>query len=162
MSSEPAQLREGKNRKSFRLKIEFVEATARSGTIPEFIRDMKLLKDLASWEDEERGFTAWVSENVHSKNGRNPDLAKRWHDVRQQIDRIIPHKRTGRNLSESKKQEISLRSENKVLMLQNEDLLVKVEDLRKQLRKTLSDLERANTSLRGHGLSTILPTATEV
>ncbi|KKW93232.1 hypothetical protein [Sphingobium chungbukense] len=162
MSSEPAQLREGKNGKSFRLKIEFLEATARSGTIPEFIRDMKFLKDLASWEDEERGFTAWTSENVHSENGRYPDLAKRWHDVRQKIDRIIPHKRTGRNLSESKKQEISLRSENKVLMLQNESLLVNVENLRKQLRKALNDLERANKSLRGHGLEIILPTATEI
>jgi hypothetical protein len=76
--------------------------------------------------------------------------------------RSIPHKRTGRNLSESKKHEISLRSENKVLMLQNESLLVEVENLRKQLRKALNDLERANKILRGHGLATILPTATEI
>ncbi|EZP79578.1 hypothetical protein CP98_01511 [Sphingobium yanoikuyae] len=47
-------------------------------------------------------------------------------------------------------------------MLQNESLLVEVENLRKQLRKALNDLERANKILRGHGLATILPTATEI
>lgn len=116
MSSEPAQPREGKNRKSFRLKIEFIEAAERSGTVPAHIRDLKLLKDLASWEDEERGFTAWTSENVHSENGRNPDLAKRWHEVRQKIDRIIPHKRTGRNLSESSVKSAEARREAWVLV----------------------------------------------
>ncbi|WP_342248791.1 hypothetical protein [Sphingomonas sp. OTU376] len=155
MSPETTPTREGKNRKSFRLKVEILERAADSGSIPENLRNIKLLKELAAWEDKTLGLTAWTSANVHSKNGHNPDLVKRWVDVRGRIALIVPHRRTGRTLRESQKQEITLRSEVKVLLLQNEALLVLEERYQKQLRMAARDLDAANDRLRSAGLATV-------
>lgn len=155
MSPETTPTREGKNRKSFRLKVEILERAMDSGNIPENLRNIKLLKELAAWEDKTLGLTAWSSANVHSRNGHNPDLVKRWVEVRRRIALIMPHRRTGRTLRESQKQEITLRSEVKVLLLQNEALLVLEERYQKQLRMAARDLDAANDRLRSAGLATV-------
>lgn len=155
MSPETTPTREGKNRKSFRLKVEILERATDSGNISENLRNIKLLKELAAWEDKTLGLTAWSSANVHSRNGHNPDLVKRWVEVRRRIALIMPHRRTGRTLRESQKQEITLRSEVKVLLLQNEALLVLEERYQRQLRMAARDLDAANDRLRSAGLATV-------
>ncbi len=159
MSNGTVPAREGSNRRSFRLKIEALEAAANRGVIPKDLQEIVLLKDLAAWNDLERNLTAWTSNNVHSVNGHNPDLHRRWLDVRARIDLILVKKRSGKTLNESKRQERILRSENKVLMLQNAALLSAEEHLLKRLRLARRDLENANRKLVAAGFEPVKSTS---
>ncbi len=147
--------REGSNRRSFRMKIELLEAAADRGVIPADLRKIMLLKDLAAWEDEARGLTHWSSNSVHSVGGRNPDLHQRWLDVRKRIDLIIGKKRSGKTLAKSKRQELMLRVEIRALLIQNEKLLAKEEELNKRLRQAQRDLKVANDRLATAGVTRI-------
>lgn len=158
MPDKVVPVREGSNRKSFRLKIEVLESAADRGVIPEELQKIKLLKDLADWEDDKRGLTSWTSYSVHSKGGLNPGLHQRWIEVRKRFDLILARKRSGKSLAESSRQETVLRSENKVLMIQNEALLVTEEELRKSLRLAGRDLGVANGILSRAGLNPVIAT----
>ncbi len=159
MPNDVVPVREGSNRRSFRLKIEILEAAADRGVIPEELQAIATLKDLAAWKDEERELTPWTSNNVHSKGGHNPGLHQRWLDVRKRIELMLAKKRSGKTHTESKRQETILRSENKVLMIQNAALLASEEELHKRLRQAQRDLEGANNRLTKAGLKPVQSTS---
>lgn len=77
MPSDIFSLREGKNRRSLRLKIELLESAVQTGVTTEAMLRLRTAADVAAWVDPGLGLSSWSSPNVTSKEGHYPDLAMR-------------------------------------------------------------------------------------
>lgn len=121
---------EGRARRSFRLKVEFLEDVLRRGDSAEWIP--RNLAELANWVDEERGFERWISFSVAAPNGPNSDLRRR---LDHSLDLLKV--RAGRPARKSQAVHASrqLAAEVRMLAQQNADLIMQLKSLEDRLRR---------------------------
>lgn len=133
-------MKEGRSRRSFRLKVELLEMAATDGVVPEGVPIIGKVDDLRVWNDPP--MIAWSSFSVAAPSGPNPDLRARF-------DRILPtfvklqtgkFKRGPRPPKNTTVEEWLIRDERDGLVRQNTELLVRVEELESAL-----NIERAIT-----------------
>ncbi len=148
MQDDPVAKREGKNRRSLRLKVERLETAVALGERFDWMQGIKNARDVALWIDEEAGLTKWTSPNVTAPNGHYPELAKRLRTILRAINSPGKGGSAATPTSgEAKQRERQLLDENRSLIRQNADLLRTVDIYREEVALLKSRLEIAQRRL---------------